>query len=144
MTEDKINSDLLTALKNKDSLKASVLRLIKASIGNKKIVGHGEISNDEILSVIKTELKQANETLEALIENNRDPEEQMKKIEIIKSYLPKQLNEHEIEEIVDTVITETNSKNISDMGKVIGIVMGQTKGTADGSIVSRLVKEKLS
>ncbi len=143
MQEENINSDLSVALKEKDSLKASVLRMIKSSIGNKKIIGHGEISEDDILKVIKTELKQAIETLDALIANNRDSKEQEKKIEIIKSYLPQQLSEKEIKELVDNAIRLTNSSSISDMGKVVGMVMTQAQGKADGSVVSKLAKEKL-
>jgi len=144
MLEKKINSDLITALKARDVLKTSVLRIIKASIENKKITNHGEISDDELLLVIKKELKQANETLDALENNNRDTQEQIVKIAVIKSYLPKQIATSQLEEIIESVIKSTNAQGMSDMGKVIGQVMSQVKGQADGSAVSKIVKEKLS
>ncbi|KKP89134.1 MAG: hypothetical protein UR93_C0002G0036 [Berkelbacteria bacterium GW2011_GWA2_35_9] len=144
MLEEKINTDLITALKAKDVLKTSVLRLIKASIENKKIINHGEIDDDQILLVIKTELKQANETLDSLEKNDRDTQEQSAKIAVIKSYLPKQMEKNELEEIIASAIKSTNAQGISDMGKVIGQVMLQVKGQADGSVVSKIVKEKLS
>lgn len=146
MNLDEINKQLVDAMKAKDEVKTSTLRLVIAAVNNKRIeVGH-ELNDEEVLEVIGKEAKKRKESIDAYQKAGRNElaDKEAKELEILSVYLPEQMSESDIAKIVDEVIAETGSKTASDMGKVMGAVMGKVKGQADGNVVSKLVKEKLS
>lgn len=145
-TIEKLDAELKEALKSKDELKVSVIRMIKASLKNKSIEKMGTLTDDDILSVLSSMAKQRRESIEQFTSAGRADlaEKEKKELEIVQSYLPKQLSLQEIDEIIRSAIKECNASSSGDMGKVMKIVAPKTKGVADGKVVSQRVKELLS
>lgn len=140
-----INEDIKIAMKAKDKERLSVLRMIKASLQNEGIKKGGDLSPEDELSVLTREKKQRNESLEEFEKAGRnDLSEPLKReILIVDEYLPAQLSEEEIRDLVEEAVIKTGASSTKDMGKVMAALMPETKGKADGKLVSRLVKEKL-
>ncbi len=141
-----IDQDMIAAMKEGVAARTAVLRLLKASFKNEQIkLGH-ELSDDEALKVVQREAKQRKDSITQYQAANRTDLADAEKyeLEVIESYLPEQMSEEEIGKIVDSIITETGASGMSEMGVVIGAVMKQVAGRADGTTVSRLVKERLS
>jgi uncharacterized protein YqeY len=143
---EKLDAELKEALKSRDELKVSVIRMIKASLKNKSIEKMGTLTDDDILSVLSSMAKQRRESIEQFASAGRTDlaEKEKKELEIVQSYLPKQLSLQEIDEIIRSAIKECNALSPGDMGKVMKIVTPKTKGAADGRVVSERVKELLS
>jgi len=144
--EEIIFRDMNIALRNKDKIKLSVLRLIRAAIKNSEIAKREKLNEEEIIAVLKNNLKKAEESLEMFIKGNR-PElisKTKQEIEIIKNYLPQQLNEEEIKKIVKQVIAEKNYKTLQDLGPAMREIMILVKGKADGRLVNQLARDILS
>ncbi|GMR19047.1 MAG: GatB/YqeY domain-containing protein [Patescibacteria group bacterium] len=147
-TLGEIKSDLNNALKSKDSFKAGTLRFVLAAVHNAEIAkGKGaELSEEELIEILQKQAKQRRESIEAYQKGDRSDlaEKEEKELGIIKAYLPQQLSEDEVREIVEGAIQEAGASGPQEMGRVMSLVMPKVKGRADGSLVSRLVKEKLS
>ncbi|MBI2041635.1 MAG: GatB/YqeY domain-containing protein [Candidatus Nealsonbacteria bacterium] len=152
--KEKIHQDLNEALKSKEELKTSVLRLLSSSILNKEKdkrykSGKAEdisLTDEEITDVISSESKKRKEAIELYQKGGR-PElakKEKEEMEILQKYLPDQLSEEEIRKLVKAAIVKTSAKDQKDMGKVMAELMSKTKGKADGSLVSKIVKESLS
>lgn len=143
---ERLDAELKEALKSRDDLRVSVIRMVKASLKNKSIEKMGTLTDDDTLSVLSSLAKQRRESIEQFEKAGRTDlsEKEKKELEIIQSYLPKQLSPQEIDEIILSAIKECNATSPNDMGKVMRIVTPKTKGVADGKIVSQRVKELLS
>lgn len=143
----KINDDLVTSMKNKDDLRTTTLRMMKSSIKNAEIAkrGKGELTEEDILGVLSTMVKQRKESVEQYQKANRNDlaEKENKEIEIIQVYLPEQLSSEEVDEIIKATIQEAGIAGIKDMGRLMKELMPKVKGKADGKLVSRRVKETL-
>ncbi len=142
----KLQQDLKSAQLARDEVKVSTLRLLLSEIRNSEIDKGGELSDSDIVSVVQQEVKKRKEAAEGFRFGQR--EEQAKKeeaeAEILKQYLPTQLSNEELTKIIEESINDVGATAITDMGKVIGMVMSKVKGSADGGTVSALVKEKLT
>lgn len=143
---EKIESDYIVALKNKEAEKVSVLRMLKAELHNAKIEKKADLEESEEILVLNKEVKKRQDSVEQYQKGNRPElaDKELNEITIIKNYLPKQISEAELEQIVEKAITETNAKEIKDMGKVMPIVIAQVKGAADNSKIAQVVKQKLA
>lgn len=141
----KLDDDLKIALKASDRLKVSVLRMAKAALKNRQIDKRGELSEEDIISVISTLAKQGKESIEQFSKAEREDlaEKERQELLILQSYLPKQLTTEELDAIIVETIEETSSKGIEDFGKVMRLVMPRVKGAADGKIVNQRVKDLL-
>ena len=141
----KIDDDLKSALKTSDSLKVSVLRMVKAALKNKQIDKRGELSEDDIFSVLTSLSKQRKESIDLFSKGGRKDlaEKESHELEILQSYLPEQLPPEEIDSIILDSIKESSAEDVKDMGKVMKLVMSRVKGKADGKIVNRRVKDLL-
>ncbi len=142
----KIMEDMKEAMKAKDMLKVSVLRLLNSEIKNKEIDKKGELSDDEILAVIQKAVKQRKEAIEQYEKADRSDlaEKEKKELEILESYLPKPLSEGELNALIDEVIKEVGATSVKDMGKVMQAIMPKVRGRADGKLVNQLVRKRLS
>jgi uncharacterized protein YqeY len=158
----KIYEDLKKALFEKKDTEVSVLRLLNSSILNKEKEKRYKISlkkdnvadldkasvlgDEEILEVIISEVKKRKEAIIEFEKGNRKDlaDKEKKELEILKRYLPEQLSEEEIKELAKEAIKKVGAKEIKDMGKVMSQLMPKVKGRADGSLVSKIVKELLS
>ena len=140
-----LNADMKTAMKAKDKERLAVIRMLKASLQNEEIkVGH-ELNADEELTILSREMKQRRDSLAEFEKAGREDLSEKVKIEIaiVEKYLPAQLSDEEIRQIVTQAIADTNATSPSEFGKVMGAVMPKVKGKADGNQVNAIVKELL-
>ncbi|MEI5995515.1 GatB/YqeY domain-containing protein [Candidatus Enterococcus mansonii] len=140
-----LNDDIKTAMKSKDKDTLSVLRMLKAAIQNEQIKTSRDLDGEEELTVLSREMKQRRDSLSEFEKAGRDDLADKVKIEIaiVEKYMPKQLSEEEIRQIVQTAIDQTGATSPKEFGKVMGAVMPAVKGKADGNQVNAIVKELL-
>lgn len=149
MLKEKIYKDLVSAMKNKEELKLSTLRMIKAEIMKYEVSGANKVADDEIvLDIIKKGVKQRKDSANAFEKGGKIDfaKKELAEIEIIKNYMPEEISEDVLRKIVKETIESMNAQ-ASDFGKVMGASMAKckaTKATVDGNDVSRIVKELLS
>lgn len=140
-----LNDDMKTAMKAKDKETLQVIRMLKASIQNEQIKKGADLNEEEELTVLSREMKQRRDSLTEFEKADRtDLAEKVKgEIAIVEKYLPAQLDEAEIRQIVAGAIEKTGASSPKEFGKVMGAVMPQVKGKADGNHVNAIVKELL-
>ncbi len=148
MLEDKLEQDLKAAMLAGDSQKVSVLRGLKAVLLNVKVATgkrDSGLSDDEVLPHLAKQAKQRQESADLYIQggNQAKADDELAEKAIIESYLPAQLGEDELKEMIDVVIAETSAVGSAAMGQVIGQVKAKAGAAADGGLIARLVKEKL-
>lgn len=146
MIVEEINSKIHEAVKAKDELKATTYRLLSSELHNAKIAKMGDLTEEEEIQVVQKEVKKRKDAIEAYEKAKAQDRAQREKdeLEILKEFLPEQLDDKRLEELVEEGIKNTSATKMSDMGKVIGFVMGKAKGQVEGTRVSQMVKEKLS
>jgi len=144
--ETQLNTDLKTAMKAHDKLSLNVIRMMKAALTNEKVKQGHDLSEDEELTIVSRELKQRKESMAEFAKGNRDDlvEGVKAEIAIVEKYAPKQLSEDDITKIVADSIAKVSASGMGDFGKVMGVVMPQVKGKADGAIVNKTVKAQLN
>lgn len=138
--------DLKTAMKAHDKIALNVVRSLKSALTNAKIQAGHDLSEDEEVAVLSTQLKQRKESLEEFTKGGRQDlaDETNQEITIVQRYLPQPLSDEEVGAIVDEAISSTGATSTKQFGLVMKAVMPKVKGKADGAVVSRLVKEKLN
>ncbi len=143
--EEIIFNDMKKALKNKDKLRLSTLRMIRAAMKNVEISKREKLTENEIVAIISNNLKKLEESLDIFIKGQRAElaDKAKKEIEIVKEYLPEQLSEEEVEKIVKETIIKFEFKGLQDIGPAMREIMPQLKGKADGKIVNKMVRDLL-
>lgn len=144
--QEKINDDFLQAYKSHNEICVDILRILKSEIKNTEIALKKTLEDADVVTVIKRQIKQHRDTIDIYEKSgkNEAKEKELREIEILEKYLPKQLSEDELRSIAQDKISALNATGPSDMGKVIGAIMAENKGKADGVMVSKIVKELLS
>ncbi len=143
---EKIPQDLKDALRSKKALELTVLRMLQSSIRNKEIEKNKkELSDEEVIEVVGSEIKKRKEASAEFEKVNRQDaaDKEKAEIEILMKYMPRQLTEDEIRAEVKKAITGADAKGTKDLGKVMKIIIPAVKGKADGSTVTKIVKEEL-
>lgn len=143
--KEQITADMIAAMKSRDELKTSTLRMMKAEIMKYEVSGKDKVATDEVvLDIFKRAIKQRKDSAEAFTTGGKADmaQQELGEIKIIEAYMPAQMSEEEIRKIVADTIKQMNA-TVADFGKVMGMVVGKTKGKADGSLVSKVVKEML-
>lgn len=145
MSLEKIDLDLKTAMKEKNVIKLSTLRMLKAAIKNKEIDKKQALSELEILEIIQKQVKQRRESIAEFQKANRQDllNKETAEIGVLEQYLPKQLSEAELKAIVQKAIQTTGAKAKSDIGKIMKEVMPQIVGRADGKQVNQIISTLL-
>jgi hypothetical protein len=143
--EEIIFNDMKKALKGKEKLKLSTIRMIRAAIKNAEISKKDKLTGDEIIGIISNNLKKLEESLDIFTKGQRPElaEKAKKEIEIVKEYLPEQLSVEEVEKIVKETIIKFKFKGPQDIGSAMREIMPQLKGKADGKIVNKMVRDLL-
>jgi uncharacterized protein len=143
---DRIEGDLKTAMLEHDNERRDALRLILASLRSAKKELQRPLSDDEELQVLQRERKRRIEAAAAFRDGGREEqaEKEEQELAVLQEFMPEQLSEDELEEIIDDVIAEVGATSINQLGRVMADVMPQVAGRADGSTVSQLVREKLA
>ena len=144
---DRLTEDLKFAMKSRDQLRMDVIRMIKAAVLNKEVELKRDLDDAEMSRVMTTLVKQRRESIEQFEKAQRQElaAKERQEIEIIESYLPKPLSLEELETLVTSVIADTGSRSMKDLGALMKAVMARLGGqSVDGKLVSELVKRKLS
>jgi len=143
---EQIEKDVIAAMKAKDPVKVSTLRLLKSAIGNHKIQAKKEMLQDaDLLGIITKQAKQRRESLESFEKAGRKDlaDKERAELAILESYLPKQLTDDELKAAVQNAIAGSGAKGPADMGKLMKILMPAVQGKADGKRVQEVVKSLL-
>ena len=142
----RIAKDLQTALRQSDKLTLSVLRMAKSALTNREKEEGEELSEDDAIAVLATLAKQRRESIDQFSQGGREDlaEKERQELDILLSYLPKQLNRQELDTLINEAIHETSAVGLKDLGKVMKILMPRIKGVADGKIVNQRVKDLLA
>ncbi|SCN21782.1 glutamyl-tRNA(Gln) amidotransferase subunit E [Clostridium sp. N3C] len=145
--KDRLQEDWKQALKAKDKFRADTISSARAAILQvEKNQGAASVDDDTIIEILAKEVKQRREAIIEFEKGNRQDlvDKANAEIEILLSYLPQQLSEDEIYEIVRVTATEVGANSMKDMGRLMSAVMERVKGRAEGKVVSTIVKEHLS
>ena len=151
MLRDEISSSLKSSMKEKDPVAVSTLRLIQAAIKDRDIAARSKgvddgISDDQILQVLQTMVRQRHESIEMYKRGNRDElaEREAQEIKVIQGFMPRQLNEAETEAAIDEVVAATGAKSIKDMGKAMGALRERYAGQIDFGKAGAAIKARLA
>ena len=140
-----IQSDMYEAMKTKDKLKASTLRIALAKLKDKKIEKREDLNKNDEIKIIQNLVKQRKEAADIYEKNNRSElmENEINELEILSMYLPKMMSENELNTLIKEVISDIGATNMSDMGKVMPEIMKRSAGKADGKMVQQIVSDFL-
>jgi uncharacterized protein YqeY len=143
---EQLTADLKAAMKAKNKTQLNVIRMIKSALMNAKIQKGSDLSNEDELQVITTEMKQRKDSLSEFEKAGREDlvAEIKAEIEVVEKYLPAQLSDDELSEVIQATITEIGATSMKDMGKVMSTLMPKVKGRADGGKVNQVVKQLIN
>lgn len=162
MLKDKFQADVKEALKSGNAVKRMVLGMVLSAVKSRELEKRGKLSksesdaskleemskltDEEIIEVISSEMKKRKDSIEQYEKGGRPElaQKERAEIDILMGYMPEQMSEDAVQEEIKKIISQTGASGPKDMGKVIGAVMAKVKGKADGTLVSKLVKEELS
>lgn len=158
--KEKIQIEIKNAMKSGENEKVGALRMFQAEIKNAEIVKRTKLAkegienleeksvltDEEIVSVAGKEIKKRKDAIELYQKGNRSElaEKEQREVDVLSVYMPEQMSEDEIRNIVKKAIEQSGVSSVKEMGKVMGILTPQTKGKADGTLVSKIVKEFLN
>ena len=136
---------MYVAMKSGDKIKTNILRTLLSTLKEKQIEKKEDINEDEYIIIIKRLVKQLKESADAYQKAGRSElyEKEVSELDILKEYLPEILSEQQTLDLVKKVIVQTSANSLSDMGKVMSLIMQKSNGKVDGKIANRLVKELL-
>lgn len=145
LLRDRLTEEMKDAMKAKDELRLSTIRLVRSAVRNKEIDLKREMDDREVIETISTLVKQRRESIRLFAEAGRDDlvAKEEKELAILLAFLPQQLSRDEVAELVVKVIAECGAQGAKDMGRVMKALMPHVTGRADGKLVSDVVKEKL-
>lgn len=143
---EKVTKDLTEAMKNKDAFRLSVLRMLKSSLKNEEINKKSPLTDDEVLAIIKKQVKTRKDSMNEYASYNRMDlaDSLQKEIDILNAYLPEELSDEELEKVITETITNLNADSVKQMGLVIKTISSEYGARCDMAKVSKIVKEKLS
>lgn len=146
MNIETINNDVKNAMKSGNKFELNVLRMLKSALQNEKIAKNHDLDENEIIAVIKKQVKVRKDSLKEYQQYNREElaEGLAKEIDILTKYLPEELSEEEIDKVINNVFTKLTPTSIKDMGNIMKELNSLIATKADMSLVSKKVKEKLS
>jgi uncharacterized protein YqeY len=145
--QERIQNDIATAMRSKDSLRLNVLRMMKTAVKNKEIEKMKALEEPEVLAVLNTLVKQRKDSIDQFRAGGREElaQKEAAEITIIDEYLPAAASDEDIRKAIEDAIREANATSMKDMGKVMAATKAKLSGkTIDGARVSQLVKEQLS
>ena len=143
---ERINQDLKDAMKAKDTKKRDALRLLMSAFKQIEVDERKELSDDDVIKIIQTQVKRRNDSASQFKDANRDDLMQIElgEIAIYTPYLPAQLNDNELEDALKNIISKVGALTIKDIGKVMGVASKELSGLADGKRINDCVKVLLS
>ena len=144
--KEQLMDDLKTSMKNKDKLRKDTITMVRAAIKQKEVDERKELTEEEVLDILAKQLKEKKSSIEEFEKGNRQDliEQTEAEMEILLGYLPKQLTEEELTEIVKETISQNNIDSPKKMGILMKNVMPKIKGKADGKMVSKIDQRLLN
>ena len=145
--KDKIISDMTAAMKAKDAARTSTLRMVKAAIMHREKEGGGELTDEDVTKLLRSQVKQRRDSVEQYQKAGRQElvDKEAAEIAVIEEYLPQAASEAEIEQAVNAAVAETGATSMKEMGGVMKAAIAKLAGkNADGKLVSETVKKKLA
>lgn len=144
--KEQLDDAMKQAMKARDDLRLSAVRMVRSSVKNREIDLKHELDDQGVIEVISTLVKQRRESIRLYQDGNRQDlvDKEEAEMNVLLQFLPAQLNTDEITELVSRTIQETGAQGIKDMGKVMKILTSLTTGRADGKIVSDIVRQQLA
>lgn len=142
---ERINNDLKEAMKNKDSFKLSVIRMVKGAMQLEKANPRAELTDDDVIKVLSKQIKMRKESITQFENAGREDlaEQNRRELEILSAYMPEQLSLEELTKIIDKVFDEVKPTSVKDMGMIMKSLSPLVKGKADMSLVNQIIKERL-
>lgn len=143
---NKINEQYKVFLKEKDSVGLDVLRMLKAAIKKKEIDEKKELDEKEIVQVIRSQVKSRQDSIDQFKKANRQElvQKEEQELEILNQFLPQEIEDKKLEELVDQALEQTRAKEPSEMGKVMGLAVKLVAGQAGGARIKEMVLKKLT
>lgn len=145
--QERINEDLKVYMKSKDTFKLGVVRMVKGAVQLEKInLKREELSDEEIIKLISKQIKMRKDSIAEFTKAGRDDlvQQNEKEIDVLKEYMPEEMSEEEVINIINEAISSTGASNIKEMGKVMREVTPKVSGRFDMGRVSSIIKEKLN
>ncbi len=144
--KERLSEDMKTALRNRETVRLGLVRMIRAQIKNREIAKGSDLEDEETVEVVSSLIKAKREALDFAVKGDRKDlvAQAEEELEILASYLPEQLSEEEIRSIVQEAIDQSGAAGPGDLGRVMGAVMPRVKGRADGRLVNTIVRECLA
>ena len=146
--KDQLTEDMKQAMKDKEAgkLRLSVIRMVRAAIKNVEIDTKAELAEEDVIAIVAKEVKMRRDSMEEFKKGQRDDlvAQLEQEIEVLLPYLPQQLTEAEVREIVTEAVAIAGATSSKDMGKVMAVLMPKVKGRADGKLVNNIVRELLN
>lgn len=143
--KEQLTADMKEAMKNKEKERLAVIRMVRGAIRQQEIDGQKELGEEDVIAVISKEVKMRRDSMEEFQKGGREDlvEKTQAEIDVLLPYLPAQLSEDEVRELVKAAVEQTGAATPKDMGKVMGVLMPKVKGRADGKMVNNIVKSFL-
>lgn len=142
---EQLEKDMITAMKEKDKERLTVIRMVKASLKQEQIDHKKEINDDLLIDVVNKQIKMRKDSIAEFEKGNRTDliEKTQFEIDVLMKYLPEQLSEEEVNKVIDEIFAEVKPESQKDMGKVMKEAQAKLKGKADMKLVSQIIKNKL-
>ena len=136
--KEQLTADMKEAMKNKEKERLAVIRMVRGAIRQQEIDGQKELGEEDVIAVISKEVKMRRDSIEEFQKGGREDlvEKTQAEIDVLLPYLPAQLSEDEVRELVKAAVEQTGAASPKDMGKVMGVLMPKVKGRADGKMVT--------
>ena len=142
---ERLDNDMKAAMKERDALRLSVIRMVKSEIRNEEIAKGTTLQDEDVLQVLSRQAKRRRESIEQYGKGGRTDlvEQEAAELRILSEYMPEQMDEAEIARVAREVISELHAASRADKGKVMGAVMPRVRGKADGKLVNQVVDRLL-
>ena len=142
---EKLEKDMIEAMKAKDMFRLTVIRMVKGALKQEQIDHKKEINDDLLIDVVNKQIKMRKDSITEFEKGNRQDlvDKTQAEIDILLAYLPEQLSSEEVEKIINDIFDEVKPEGMKDMGKVMGLAQAQLKGKADMKEVSTIIRNKL-
>jgi len=143
--KDKLSEDLKTAMRSRDAVKVSTLRLLFSAINNAEIAKQAKLADTDIFVIIGKEIKQRQESIDAFKAGNRQDlvDKEQAEMVVLQAYMPKQMSNDEIVEVAKRIVAEVGAHGPTDKSKVMPKIIAELKGKADGREINNVVTELL-
>lgn len=141
----RIDQNMKEALKSKDSVRLGVLRMLKSEIRYREIDKGSELTDDDVISVLSSAIKKRKDSIQQFEKGGRDDlaSKEKQELAVVTEYMPEQLSQEELSQIINQAISEEGATGPSDLGKVMKLIMSKVRGRADGKLVNQMVSSQL-